>query len=185
MGFTHEEDARRVMAVLPKRFGKYGLAIHPDKTRFVPFRRPPHNPPPDGAVARPGTSTCWASRTSGPVPGRRLGGEAEDVLARFTRAVRKITVWCKAHRHRPLAEQPATLSQKLRGHYAYYGITGNKVSLWRFYEAVQHVWRKWQMRRKQGGRRPWSWFNRLHRRYRLPYAVAVHSILRPRGKGVT
>jgi hypothetical protein len=43
------------MAGLPKRFGKYGLAIHPDKTRLVPFQRPPHNPPPGGAVARPGT----------------------------------------------------------------------------------------------------------------------------------
>ena len=38
--FTHEEDARRVMEVLPKRFGKYGLTLHPDKTRLVPFRRP-------------------------------------------------------------------------------------------------------------------------------------------------
>ena len=37
MGFTHEEDARRVMAVLPKRLGKYGSAIHPDKTRLIDF----------------------------------------------------------------------------------------------------------------------------------------------------
>ena len=39
--FTHEDDARRVMEVLPKRFGKYGLTLHPEKTRLVPFRRPP------------------------------------------------------------------------------------------------------------------------------------------------
>ena len=40
VGFTDEADARRVMEVLPKRFGKYGLTIHPDKTRLVPFARP-------------------------------------------------------------------------------------------------------------------------------------------------
>ena len=39
-GFACEEDARRVLAVLPQRFGKYGLTIHPDKTRLVPFVRP-------------------------------------------------------------------------------------------------------------------------------------------------
>ena len=41
MGFAREADARRVLDVLPKRFGKYGLTLHPDKTRLVPFRRPP------------------------------------------------------------------------------------------------------------------------------------------------
>jgi hypothetical protein len=41
IGFTDEQDARRVMQVLPKRFGRYGLTLHPEKTRLVPFRRPP------------------------------------------------------------------------------------------------------------------------------------------------
>src|SRR5512135_1964055 len=44
MGFACEEDARRVLAVLPKRFAKYGLTIHPEKTRLVPFERPSHDP---------------------------------------------------------------------------------------------------------------------------------------------
>jgi group II intron reverse transcriptase/maturase len=186
MGFTHEEDARRVMDVLPKRFGKYGLTVHPDKTRLVPFRRPPHKPPTGGEAGGPGSfdllgfTHFWARSRKGAWVVKR-----KTSSSRFTRAVRKIIVWCKKNRHLPIVEQHAILSQKLRGHYAYYGITGNKVSLWRFYEAVQHVWRKWLMRRKRGGRRPWSWFNRLHRRYRLPYAVAVHSVLSPRGQGVT
>ena len=57
MGFTCEEDARRVLDVLPKRFGKYGLTIHPDKTRLVAFRPPGRSDrrrPPDGA-SEPGT----------------------------------------------------------------------------------------------------------------------------------
>ena len=74
--------------------------------------------------------------------------------------------------------QHAILSQKLRGYYAYYGITGNRVALWRFLEAVQLIWRKWLMRRKRGGRRPWNWFIQFRRRYRLPNAVAIHSVCR-------
>jgi RNA-directed DNA polymerase len=53
MGFTCEEDARRVLDVLPKRFGKYGLTIHPDKTRLVPFRRPPSRPASAELLGRP------------------------------------------------------------------------------------------------------------------------------------
>src|SRR5260370_779472 len=53
MGFACEADARRVLAVLPKRFGKYGLTIHPDKTRLVPFLRPPSRPVPSGSPGVP------------------------------------------------------------------------------------------------------------------------------------
>jgi retron-type reverse transcriptase len=41
IGFEREEDARSVMEVLGKRLGRFGLALHPDKTRLLPFRRPP------------------------------------------------------------------------------------------------------------------------------------------------
>jgi hypothetical protein len=74
------------------------------------------------------------------------------------------------------------LRQKLYT-FAYYGITGNRGASWRYYEAVQHIWRKWLMRRKRGGRRPWSWFNQLHRRFRLPTASAAAS-RSVRGEGV-
>ena len=82
MGFSHEEDARRVMDVLPKRFEKYGLTIHPEKTRLVPFERPGDRPRASGAGGGtpPGTfdllgfTHFWA-----PLPQGELGGEAEDV----------------------------------------------------------------------------------------------------------
>ena len=54
MMFSCEEDARRVMAVLPERFEKYGLTLHPDKTRLVEFRRPDRRPPDEGD-GRPGS----------------------------------------------------------------------------------------------------------------------------------
>ena len=77
------------------------------------------------------------------------------------------------------------LSQKLRGHYAYYGITGNSYSLSRFREEVGRIWRKWLVRRRGGNRRPWSWFHRLQERFGLPPAVAVHSTCRVRSERFT
>ncbi len=188
IGFTHEEDARRVMEVLPKRFGKYGLTIHPEKTKLVPFRRPPYSSSPTGGPDgdRPGTfdllgfTHYWSRSRKGNWVVKR-----KTVASRFTRAIRTISQWCRLNRHRPIAEQYQILSQKMRGHYAYYGITGNSIALNRFREEVRRVWRKWLVRRKRGNRPPWSWFARLQERYRLPYAVAVHSVCRKRSEGVT
>ena len=81
--FTHEEDARRVMEVLPKRFGKYGLTLHPDKTRLVPFRRPSRKTNdakgddngPAGHIRPVGIHPLL-----GPNPAGRMGGDAEDGL---------------------------------------------------------------------------------------------------------
>ena len=181
IGFTREDDARRVLDVLPKRFGKYGLTIHPEKTRLVPFRRPPFSSSPKGGPGgdRPGTfdllgfTHYWSRSRKGNWVVKR-----KTSASRFTRAVRKIAQWCRNNRHQPIAVQHRTLSQKLRGHYAYYGITGNSVALNRFREEVRRVWRKWLVRRKRGNRPPWSWFARLQERYCLPYAVAVHSVCR-------
>jgi len=155
IGFTREDDARRVMEVLPKRVGKYGLAIHPEKTKLVPFRRPPHQSSPKGGLGgdRPGTfdllgfTHYWSrSRKGNWVVKRRTA------TSRFTRAVRTIAHWCRLNRHRPIGQQHEILSQKLRGHYAYYGITGNSVALSRFREEVRRVWRKWLVRRRGGNR---------------------------------
>jgi len=188
IGFTREDDARRVMEVLPKRFDKYGLTIHPDKTKLVPFRRPPHANRPQGGPhgGRPGTfdllgfTHYWSrSRKGNWVVKRRTAA------SRFTRAVRTIAQWCRMNRHRPISQQHEILSQKLRGHYAYYGITGNSIALSRFREEVRRVWRKWLVRRRGGNRRPWSWFVRLLDRYRLPRALAIHSVCRVRSEGVT
>lgn len=188
IGFAHEEDARRVWEVLPKRFGKYGLTLHPQKTKLVPFRRPSYSSTPKGGPDgdRPGTfdllgfTHYWSRSRKGNWVIKR-----KTMASRFTRAVRKIAQWCRTNRHRPIVEQHRILSQKMRGHYAYYGITGNSVSLNRFREEVRRVWRKWLVRRKRGNRPPWSWFARLQERYRLPSAVAIHSVCRKRSKGAT
>lgn len=101
---------------------------------------------------------------------------------RFTRAVQSIAQWCKRHRHEPIPDQHARLNQKLRGHYAYYGITGNSQSLPRFRHEVTCIWRKWLGRRRRSDHLTWERFYRLLERYPLAPAIAVHSIYRHAAK---
>jgi RNA-directed DNA polymerase len=163
MGFACADDARRVLDVLPKRFGKYGLTIHPDKTRLVPFVRPPSRPPSPAAPTVPvpgsfeflGFTHFWSRSKKGNwVVKRTTAG------SRFRRAIRKIADWCRLNRHRPIGEQYQTLWQKLRGHFQYYGgLLGNGRALWCFRERVEETWRKWLSRRSGAG---WVSWARLH-----------------------
>ena len=82
----------------------------------------------------------------------------------------------KANRHLPIAEQHEILSQKVRGHYAYYGTTGNSTSLSRFRTAVVNCWRKWLSRRNRQRLQTWEVFRRLEQRYPLPAVVVPRSI---------
>jgi len=180
MGFTCEEDARRVLEVLPKRFGKYGLTMHPDKTRLVAFRPPDRSDRSGpGEGSQPGTfdflgfTHHWGrSRKGAWVMKRRTAA------GRLRRAIQKIAQWCRFHRHEPVAAQHQTLSQKLYGHLAYYGITGNGGALHRFRDAVTRAWRKWLSRRTRGNTFSWDRVTRLLKRYPLPAAVVVHSVYR-------
>jgi RNA-directed DNA polymerase len=177
--FHSEEDARRVMEVLPQRFGKYGLRLHPEKTRLVRFQRPPERPEdgPSGPGAGPGSfdllgfTHYWARSRRG-----YWVVKQKTARNRFNRALKRMRQWCRAHRHQPVVEQHRELVVKLRGHYGYYGITGNSRALWRFRQEVTRTWRKWLNRRSQKGNMSWEKFQRLLARYPLPSAVPVHSI---------
>lgn len=173
--FAREEDARRVLAVLPKRFAKYGLDLHPEKTRLIDFRRPPHEAGPRRGQSFDllGFTHYWGRSRRG-----RWVVKKKTSKQRFRRAVRNVAQWCRSHRHAPLAWQQGKLSQKLHGHYGYYGITGNARSLERFLHAVTRSWWKWLSRRSQRGWIPWDRFNALLRRYPLPRARVVHSVYR-------
>ena len=177
--FADESDARRVMKVLSKRFGKYGLALHPEKTRLLDFHRPPENTPPSGTdrPQRPGSFDMlgfrhfWGrSRRGAPVIQRKTAPD------RFSRALKRVSLWCCQHRHDKISDQQAMLVTKLRGHYAYYGITGNGRALARFRYEVCQTWRRWLNRRSDRSHMPWARFLRLLKRYPLPPVVVVHSI---------
>jgi len=175
--FAREDDARRVAAVLPKRLAKYGLKLHSEKTRLVPFG-PPGSHRRHGSGRREtfdflGFTHYWGrSRRGDPVVKRKT---ARD---RFTRSLRVVRRWCRTHRHLPIAEQHRALRRKLLGHDAYYGITGNAAALQRFHYEVPRIWRKWLDRRSNRARMKWDRFNRLLERYPLPPARVVHSVYR-------
>jgi RNA-directed DNA polymerase len=177
-----EEDARRIMEVLPKRLGRFGLTMHPDKTRLVRFVRPARPPgenddkgPSPDSFDFLGFTHFWGrTRKGGWAVTRRT---AKD---RFGRAVRKIAEWCRLHRHDPIEHQHQSLVRKLIGHDAYYGITGNVRALQRFRCAVQEVWRAWLNRRGGRTRMGWERFNRLIGRYPFPVARVIRTALKPR-----
>ena len=180
IGFSDHRDAQRVMEVIPKRFGKYGLTVHPTKTKLVrflpPSSRKDRNEPPDD---RPGTfdflgfTHYWARSRNG-----YWVVKLKTATDRFSRAVRSIDHWCRDNRHLPIAEQHMKLNEKLRGHYAYYGVTENSGSLTRFLHEVGPRWRRWLNRRNRIRSITWEKFLGILRRYPLAPVRTVRSTLR-------
>jgi group II intron reverse transcriptase/maturase len=170
MLFEYEEDAKRVMTVLPERFGKYGLALHPDKTRLVPFKRPDRmRPPRDGGGGPDGPGTFdflgftihWSKSFKG-----NWVVKTKTAADRFRRALKRITQWCKGYLHAPLVTQCKALNAKLRGHYGYYGRVGNSERLWILHYWVERVWWRCLCRRSQRGL-SWAAMARLLQQYPL------------------
>jgi RNA-directed DNA polymerase len=180
IGFVREDDAKRVFDVLPKRFGKYGLTIHPDKTRLIPFQRPGQTRVDTGGDSGdPGSfdllgfTHFWGRSRQGHWVVKR-----KTAKSRLNRAVRSIAEWCRFHRHLWVKHQHRTLCQKVRGHYAYYGITGNSSALSEFREAVVQTWRTWLNRRNRERSMTWAAFGRVLAVYPLPPVKTVHSVYR-------
>lgn len=179
LGFAREVDAQRVYAVLAKRFAKFGLALHPEKTRLMKFGRPGQKGRPRGGpgVIRTfdflGFTHYWGRSRKGSWVVRR-----KTATGRLSRALHNIKQWCRRYRHEPVGWQHSQLSRKLRGHYAYYGITGNGRSLVHFLHAVERIWRNWLARRSNRAKLLWAHFNLFLKRYPLPRIQVVHSVYR-------
>jgi RNA-directed DNA polymerase len=173
MVFAQEADARRVLNVLAKRFAKYGLTLHPEKTKLVDFRRPTGNGDGPGSFDMLGFTHFWGhSRKGNWVVQRKTS------RSRFGRALQRVAEWCRRNRHLEVCEQHKMLVAKVRGHYNYFGITGNNRALGRFLHEVTWVWQKWLGRRSSRKQRSWKRFNLLLSRYPLPWPRVVHSIYR-------
>jgi group II intron reverse transcriptase/maturase len=174
IGCEREDDARRILAVVPRRCARFHLSIHPQKTRLVRFR-PQDSPGPgeggDGTFDFLGLTHYWAkSRRGYGVIKRRTAKN------RRRRAMRAVWHWCRAHRHEPIREQYRQLRAKLRGPYQYDGLRGNYRKLEALYRGVEHAWRYWLSRR--GGPRPirGETFANLRAVLPLPTPRIVHSI---------
>lgn len=173
MVFASERDARRVLAVLPKRFAKFGLTLHPEKTRLVTFDRPPYRasgrqgarPTAPGSFSFLGFTHYWARSRRGYWVVKR-----KTESKRLSRALKAVAEWCRRNRHKPVWWQARQLAAKLRGHFAYYGLPTNGRALQAFRYAVVRIWRKWLGRRSQRARLRWDRFNQLLERYPLPLA---------------
>jgi hypothetical protein len=172
--FKREDDARRVLNVLPKRFGKYGLTLHPTKTRLIRFLRPRLRDADGdaGTFELLGFTHYWGeSRRGGKVVKRKTSA------SRLSRALKKVAEWCRLNRHRPLEEQHRVLTQKMRGHYSYFGITCNSPALAAFALGVENRWHKWLSRRSQKGM-SMEKFRRILKKLPLPKPRVIHSAYR-------
>jgi group II intron reverse transcriptase/maturase len=174
MAFEDFLDAKRVLGVLGKRLARYGLKLHPSKTRFVDFR----NNKPNGTNHPETDDTSFTFLGFTHVWGRSRAGKnvVRQVTAknRYARALAAITAWCRIHRHQSIPDQNAHLAAMMRGHYAYYGITGNSRRIrWYAYQ-VERIWQKWLSRRDRKRRLNWSRFAALLKRHPLPAARIVH-----------
>jgi len=170
---AQEDDAKRLMAVLPKRFGKYGLTLHPDKTKLIRFVRPSlGGADPNGeSFDFLGFTHHWAKSRRGKWVVRK-----RTAKKRLSRSLVRINEWCRDHRHEPLDEQRTKLAQKLHGHYGYFGVTGNYEALVRFFRETLNRWRRWLGRRSQRGYLTWPAFVELLKRQPLPAPRVTHTI---------
>jgi len=165
--FQNREDAQRVLDVLPKRFAKYGLTLHPEKTRLVEFGRRAHQ---QAKLLKTKTATfdflglthrCATSRNG------KFTVHVSTMKKRLRRGLTAVADWCRNHRHDPVEYQQRMLNAKLRGHYQYYGRPTNFRSLRRFFRTVRSTWRKWLQRRTGGRHLSWGTFLKLLKRYPL------------------
>jgi hypothetical protein len=179
IGFTHRRDAERVHRVIFQRFEKYGLKLHPEKTRLVPFAQPETVGPDGEGPDQPGTfdllgfTHYWGkSRTGYWIIKRKTAAK------RQRRTLKALGEWCRINRHRGMFDQFRELVRKLAGHYAYYGITGNGQCLNQVRTEVMKVWHKWLRRRSRspGGLTRERMTQLLRETFVFPYARVVHSI---------
>jgi hypothetical protein len=174
MGCAVEADARKIMAVLPKRCARFGLRIHPTKTALRAFRKPSAY---QASAEGPGTfdflglTHSWArSRRGFWVMKRRTARKR----ARRTR--QSLWRWCRTNRHAPLQYQYQTLCQKLRGHFQYVGIRGNMRMLEEVLHYAEKAWRYWLSRRSSKSPIRWAQVQKLLQTYALPVPRIIHSI---------
>lgn len=168
IAFEREDDAHKVLEVMHKRFERFGLRLHPEKTRIVPFSRPGRT---SGDRKGPasfdflGFTLFWhRSRGGGWVP--RL----KTRKARVQRFLKTVADWCRRHRHLEVKDQHAALVRRIAGHFRYFGVNGNVRSLQRVQRVCGAIWHKWLNRRSQRARKTWDDFNALLRWWPLPKA---------------
>jgi RNA-directed DNA polymerase len=168
MCFQYKRDAERVLEALRKRFAKYGLTLHPDKTRLIEFGKGavekgerPGGKPPETFDFLGLTHIATRSRKG------YFAIHVRTMRKRLRRSLKAANEWCKENRHLALKVQQESLNRKLLGHYQYYGRRTNFQSLSRFYWTVLRMWKKSLNRRTRGKTMRWERFNHILAHYPL------------------
>lgn len=166
--FEHADDAAYVWVILEERFKRFGLTLHPKKTRSFVFRPPGQGGDRGGATFDfLGFTLYWRRTRLGKV--WRVAFKTRS--ARLRRAINAAVEWCRSHRHDPIEEQHRALTRKLVGHYNYFGVNGNSRLLQSLRRAIERAWRKWLDRRSQRARMSWRRYNELLLAFPLPAAT--------------
>jgi group II intron reverse transcriptase/maturase len=174
MAFDNIADANRVLAVLGKRLARFGLTLHPDKTRLIDFRpstsEGARHPETDGtSFDFLGLTHVWGRSRNGKPMVRQFTAKS-----RFARALAAVSDWCRKYRHWSIRDQHRHLSSMMRGHFAYYGIGGNGRRLRWFARQVVRIWQKWLSRRDRQSVVRWMRLNEILKRHPLPPVKIFH-----------
>ncbi len=167
--FKQEADARRFRIEMEDRLNQFGLEIAPEKTKILEF----------GPMARPRakqrgekaetfdflgfTHYCTTS-----VNGKLFCVGRKSISKRITAKLNLFKEWLRGSRTQPTAAIMKTAANKLRGHYAYYGVTGNSKSIRNYYYEVERLLFKWLGRRGKRGCLNYEKFKLLLQRFPLP-----------------
>lgn len=141
IGFERKDDAQRVLDALGERLGHFGLTLHPDKTRLLPYRRPPKGQQHGKGRATfdfLGFTFYWARTRFG---NWRMYGKTRRASLR--RIHQSVYGWCRRHRHQPVRAQHQALTRRIQGHFNYFGVSGNFRSLLLVNEQAKRSWYKW------------------------------------------
>jgi group II intron reverse transcriptase/maturase len=174
LGFQHEAEAQRFLEAMRDRFAKFGLTLHPQKTRLIEFGRNAEQRRKKRGEGRPAsfdflgfTHCCSKTRQGGfKILRRTIKKRLRATLAAIREAL-------KRRRHEPIGHVGAWLMRVMRGYFNYYAVPDNLKRLAGFRDEVCRAWRAALSRRSQKGKMTWARFGRLAKKY-LPSVRRVH-----------
>jgi RNA-directed DNA polymerase len=174
VGFEYREDAEKFLAGLRERFAKFGLELHPDKTRLIEFGRFAASNRARRGLGKPetfdflGFTHICATSKSGRFWVKRI-----TISKRMRAKLKAVKDQLRQRMHQPIPEQGRWLATVVRGHAAYYGVPGNTKAVAAFRDQVARHWLKTLRRRSQKTRTDWRRMHRIAARW-LPSARIMH-----------
>jgi group II intron reverse transcriptase/maturase len=174
VGFEYQEDAQRFLIELRDRFAKFGLELHPDKTRLIEFGRHAARRRKNRGLGKPETfdflgftHLCGLSKKG------RFWLRRITIKKRMRAKLAAVKGQLMRRRHLSVPEQGLWLGSVVRGHLAYYAVPGNTDAVAAFRTQVTRHWYKALRRRSQRSRINWTRMNRIANRW-LPPARVLH-----------